>query len=160
MKTYSGEKIPLLGMCEVKVEYEDTVINLPVIVAVVKGTPPILSRSWIAHLNLDMQALFGSHVNTTDCVNNDLTLDDVLTKHSSLFEDKLGTIKGVTAKIKQKSGVTPKFVKARPVPYALKSRVEKELDKLETDGVISKVNFSEWATPIVIVPHSLTHEHF
>jgi hypothetical protein len=33
----------------------------------------------------------------------------------------------------------------------LKPKVEKELDKLVSEGIITKVNYSEWATPIVPV---------
>ena len=37
------------------------------------------------------------------------------------------------------------------MPYALKVKIEKELDRLEQDGVIEPVTFSEWAAPIVPV---------
>ena len=46
----------------------------------------------------------------------------------------------------------PKFCKARPVPLALRAAVEQEIERLERDGVLEKVDFSEWATPIVAVP--------
>ena len=47
---------------------------------------------------------------------------------------------------------TPIFCKARPVPYAQKEAVEKELDRLEKAKVISKIERSEWAAPILTVP--------
>ena len=37
------------------------------------------------------------------------------------------------------------------MPYALKGKIEKELDCLEQQGVIEPVTFSEWAAPIVPV---------
>ncbi|GFR05780.1 transposon Tf2-9 polyprotein [Trichonephila clavata] len=37
------------------------------------------------------------------------------------------------------------------VPFALKGRVENEIDRLEREGIIEKVESSEWATPIVHV---------
>ena len=46
----------------------------------------------------------------------------------------------------------PKFCKPRSVPLALKKRVEKELERLQQEGVVKKVNYSWWAAPIVIVP--------
>ena len=46
----------------------------------------------------------------------------------------------------------PKFFKPRTVPFALKERVESELDRLERDGVLEKVPYSGWAAPIVTVP--------
>ena len=50
-----------------------------------------------------------------------------------------------------KYGAKPIFVKPRRVPYALKDEVERELDKLEKNGVI-KTERSDWASPIVVVP--------
>ena len=50
-----------------------------------------------------------------------------------------------------KSGVAPKFFKPRPVPFAIKQRIGDELDKLENDGNLVRVMYSEWATPIVPV---------
>ena len=39
--------------------------------------------------------------------------------------------------------------KAWPVPYALKAKVEAELNRLEKNGVIRHVEFAQWAAPIV-----------
>ena len=48
------------------------------------------------------------------------------------------------------SQVSPKFFKARSVPLALKDKVE-ELERLQRAGIISPVQFSKWAAPIVPV---------
>ena len=37
------------------------------------------------------------------------------------------------------------------MPYALCSRIEQELHRLETAGIIERVEFAEWAAPIVPV---------
>ncbi|GBM69241.1 Uncharacterized protein K02A2.6 [Araneus ventricosus] len=39
----------------------------------------------------------------------------------------------------------------RTVPFALKGRVENEIDRLEKEGISKKVEHSEWATPVVPV---------
>ena len=51
-----------------------------------------------------------------------------------------------------KPNCQPKFVKARPVPFAIKPAVDRELDRLEQEGIIEKVTHSEWASPVVAVP--------
>ena len=46
---------------------------------------------------------------------------------------------------------TPKFHRARTVPFAYHEKVEAELERLQSLGVISTVQFSNWAAPIVPV---------
>ncbi|KHJ76150.1 hypothetical protein OESDEN_24231, partial [Oesophagostomum dentatum] len=43
------------------------------------------------------------------------------------------------------------FKKKRPVPYASVPDQDKEIDRLVAEGVISAVDHSEWAAPIVVV---------
>ena len=38
------------------------------------------------------------------------------------------------------------------MPYALKEKVEQELQRLEEEGIIYKVSQSDWAAPVVPVP--------
>lgn len=45
----------------------------------------------------------------------------------------------------------PKYYKARPLPYALKEKIEKELERLQRESQLEPVEFSEWAAPIVPV---------
>ena len=54
-----------------------------------------------------------------------------------------------------KPDARPKFCKARPVPYALQEAVEAEYNRLESEGIVERVEFSEWATPMVHVPKAL-----
>ena len=48
-------------------------------------------------------------------------------------------------------GAKPTFCKALPVPFALRQKLEEELDRLEKLRVIKKVERSDWASPIVCV---------
>ena len=57
----------------------------------------------------------------------------------------------MSAIIHVEPGSTPQCCKARPVPFALRGRVEQELDHLYESGVIEPVEFAEWAAPIVLV---------
>ena len=81
-------------------------------------------------------------------------LSNLLSKCHELFTDSYEGMKGLEAHIDMKSNVKPIFVKAPRVPYALKVQVEKELDKLETNGVIKKTDKSSWGSSVVLVPKS------
>ena len=78
-------------------------------------------------------------------------LERLLDEYKDVFQDEVGTLQSTRAKLTLKEGSQPKFCKARPVPYALKPQVGAELKRLEREGIIHKVNFSNWATPIVPV---------
>ena len=53
--------------------------------------------------------------------------------------------------IKLKYNVKPIVCKTRPVVYAMKNKVESEIERLEKEGLIELVETSDWATPIVPV---------
>ncbi|KAK3749146.1 hypothetical protein QZH41_009832, partial [Actinostola sp. cb2023] len=75
-------------------------------------------------------------------------------KYPDVFKTGLGTMQGITAKLELKDGAKPKFCKARPVPYALQPTVEEEYDRLEREGIIERIEYSEWGTPMVHIPKS------
>ena len=68
-----------------------------------------------------------------------------------MFKDELDSAKGFTAKIHVEEKAKPLFCKARPVPYALRGKVNTEIDRLTREGVIEPVEFADWAAPIVPV---------
>ena len=79
-------------------------------------------------------------------------LHTTLQSYPNVFKSVQGTIKGITAKLEMKNDAQPKFCRARPVPYALQEAIEEEYHPLESGGIMEKVEFSEWATPMVHVP--------
>ena len=63
------------------------------------------------------------------------TLEEVLKEFKEVFQDELGMLKRVTAKIYTDPGATPSFYSARPVPYyALREKVEAGLERLQKAG--------------------------
>ena len=57
----------------------------------------------------------------------------------------------MTAHLKLQEKAALRFFKPRPVPFALKEKIAEELKRLERIGALEKVEFSDWATPIVPV---------
>ena len=140
LTTYSCEKLPLLGTCLVEVQHQGKKHRLELLVADVTNQLPIIGRDWLGKIKIDWTGVF--HIKSR-------TLQQVLDKHEAIFEKGLGTMKKFKAKQHLKSGATPKFVKARPVPFALRPNVEVSLEKLQ-EGVMKKVTHSEWGSPIVV----------
>lgn len=60
-------------------------------------------------------------------------------------------MKGINVELTVEPGCQPKFLKARPLPYALKPKLEMSLMELVKDGVLEPVSVSKWATTIVPV---------
>ena len=55
------------------------------------------------------------------------------------------------AKFELRDDVQPVFKKKRNVPFASLEQFNEELDRLVKNGVLSKLEYSEWATPTAFV---------
>ena len=139
--TYTGERLNVLGQMSVQVQYEEQESQLPLIVVDCKG-PPLFGRNWLRKIRLNWMCI--KQVSTG--------LDRLLKRYGDVFHNELGTLQGIQAKLVVQENTTPKFFKPRSVPYAIRGAIEKDLERLESLGVIEKVNYSDWAAPIVPVP--------
>lgn len=98
----------------------------------VEGDKPVLlGRNWLNKL-LDWATIFKvSEVNA---------VDGLISEYQALFEKVYGLIKQFKASIQFCEDAQPIFLKARPVPYALKEKVEQELQRLQEERIIYKVS--------------------
>ena len=78
-------------------------------------------------------------------------LQNLLEKYDVVFQDKLGSFQGQQAKIEVDPEATPRFCKARTLPYAMRAKVEEEIDRLVSDGILEPVEYADWAAPVVAV---------
>lgn len=145
LKTYTGESVPIKGVVNVVVQVNGQTAKLPLYV--VKGNfTSLLGRSWLEKLSLDWPTI---HILYKG--GNESLLTTVVNKHAEVFKEELGTMKDITVNLNIKPDSRPKFLKARQVPYAIKPKVEAELESLVKSGVLEPISRSEWATPIVPV---------
>ncbi|KAJ8735337.1 hypothetical protein PYW07_006957 [Mythimna separata] len=72
-------------------------------------------------------------------------------RYKELFDGGLGRYTGGKATLRVRDGAAPVFHRARPLPYALRDRVDAELERMLRDGVIEPVDCSDWASPLVPV---------
>ena len=139
LHTYTGESVTPIGVLYGRVQYGSQEATLPLYVT--KGTrPTLLGREWLHSIQLNWPLM---HLETQQ------GLQDVLNRHTAVFSDELGQLKGIKARVQLKENSTPRFWKARPVALARKPAVERGLDALEAKGVIKPVAHSDWAAPIV-----------
>ena len=68
-----------------------------------------------------------------------------------LFKDGLGKLKCVEAKLYIDKEAIPRCFKPPSVPFALRAKVDNELQRLEANGAIVPIEHSDWAAPIVPV---------
>jgi len=133
--------------CEI--QYNGQELRLDIVVAECLAKPTLMGRDWLAKFKIEWSQVFKVAGETPKS-----ELKRMLIKHEALFREEYRGIKGHIAHIRMQEGANPKYHKPRPVPYALKIMVEEELDRLEKQGVIAKINQSDWASPVVVVPKS------
>ncbi|XP_045503822.1 uncharacterized protein LOC123700608 [Colias croceus] len=131
--------------------YKNTVIEGRIFV-IDREVDTVVGREWLRKLNLNFE------LNTIYKEEQDITekefkykLQTLLEEYKELFTEEIGEIKDYQAAFKLKEGSVPVYLKPRPVPFALKNQVEAEIDRLEKEGILEKVTYSQWGTPIVPV---------
>ena len=145
LKTYTGERITVMGELNVEVQYGQQSKALPLLIVAGDG-PSLLGRNWLEHIRLDWKTIGAIAAEKPG------TLESLIAKHAKIFQDELGTIEPYKAKLHVKPDANPKFCKPRSVPFAIRGSIERELDRLEASGILEKISYSDWAAPIVAVP--------
>lgn len=83
--------------------------------------------------------------------NKDNLIKDLKTEFPRVFSGGLGNCTKTEVKFEVKENVKPVFKPKRKVPYAALETVNQELQRLEEMGVISKIGYSDWSSPVVFV---------
>ena len=151
LHTYTGHPVQVTGQLHVHLKYQHQSATLPPLVVGGSG-PSLFGRDWLTQVKLDWKKICSIRVSCSDLSEAVRSkLHTAIQSHPNVFQPGLGTIKGITAKLEMKQDAQPKFCKARPVPYALQEAVEAEYSHLESEGIVERVEFSDWAMPMVHV---------
>lgn len=106
----------------------------------------IIGRRWVRALNINLHDI--------DSVSIQSNVSEILEEYKDLFQSEVGKIPDFICSLSLRPDARPIYIKPRRVPYALQEEVERELDCLENQGIIEKVDHSEWGTPLVVIPKS------
>ena len=146
---YDGTPLPVKGKIEVTVQKKhQTMTGKFVLVGNANDQLPLLGRDWLCRLQLDWSELLKTV--KTKAVHK-LEVQSIKQEFADVFKEELGLLNGLEAEIELKEGTSPKFCKARPIPFTLRTQVEETLRQQIADGELQPVDKSEWATPIVVV---------
>lgn len=146
LHTYTAQPIKLVGQMTVQVRYQGYVGQH--ILYVVSGQgPSLLGRDWLSHIRLNWASI--KLLAAGDCAPAVRELTD---RFADVFQGGLSTMQQICATLSLKEGATPQFHRPRPVPFAIRDAVGRELDRLEEAGILRKVEHSEWTASIVPVP--------
>ncbi|KAJ1203131.1 hypothetical protein NDU88_006925 [Pleurodeles waltl] len=77
-------------------------------------------------------------------------LAEVLEMFDSVFENKVGCVRGFVHAIRLKKGALPIKHKVRTIPLSVRGELKAVLDKLKREGVIEEAGASEWVSAIVV----------
>ena len=116
LKTYTGEKLQVLGQLQVQVKYGDQVQQLPLLVVAGNG-PSLWGRNWLAAIRLNWAHIKQVHMG----------LGPLLQKYHDVFQE-LGTLQGIEVKLMVREDAIPKFYKPCSIPYAIRGAIEKDLE--------------------------------
>ncbi|XP_063363538.1 uncharacterized protein LOC134652296 [Cydia amplana] len=161
LMAYTEVEIETLGTCEITVNAFNIQKVLTVYVTL-RNDIPLFGLDWCLSFKLPLPP--GARLcniktpaaitSTQHDTKHNNAVQNILQDFKSLFDGKLGTIKGHSAKIHIPNDVTPKTFRPRPVPLALREQVNSELQRLVQEEVIEPVDTMstpiEWASPIVI----------
>jgi hypothetical protein len=170
LRTASGQLVLPNSMVKIQVEYNDQVKPLTLYLLDDPDFPVLLGRSWLRHMRLPWDDLFPLAVDNSSvvhtCSNTPIEVpvtsvqsssptlygQAILSEFPGLLESGIGKFSGPEQRLSIVDDVRPVFHRFRPPPYALMDPIEQELNSLVRDDIIEKVDASEWATPIVVIP--------
>ena len=121
--------------CNVKFKGQEKELTLLVVET---PGPALFGRDWLCKIQLDWGEIKALNLSQTPEGVMQHKVDQLLQKYESVFSEGVGILRGHKADFKVEENCQPSFMEA-------------ELTRLEKDGILSKVEYSEWATPIVPV---------
>lgn len=150
LRFYDGSKVKPLGVIKPRVSYGKSIKCLELFV-IDGGTTSLLGRQWLTELNIRIPAFSNCHTVEREQLKMSDGINDLLCRYKELFSGELGRYNGGLATLRVREGASPVFHRARSLPYALRVRVDAELDAMLRDGIVEAVDCSDWASPLVPV---------
>ncbi|UYV71900.1 hypothetical protein LAZ67_9000991, partial [Cordylochernes scorpioides] len=139
---YSGSNIPILGKAKFDIKLRNVSRTIEILITNLNCSKFLLGRDFLNLFNISFNYLHKL---------DSFSIDSLLNDYESIFECKSDPIKGIKCHLDVRADFIPKFYKFRQVPFALKQLVENEIDKLVNLNILSPIDKSDCASPLVCV---------
>lgn len=113
------------------------------ILIIENGDSPIEGRDFLRK--------FKQVVSINSIINKLESVNVILEYYEEIFREEIGKLKNVKVNLENVGNPYPKFVKARPVPYAFRKDIENQLNELSEQGILTKTDSTDWGSPLVPV---------
>ena len=154
LNAYTQDSFSSFGYVELSLEFNG-VRSTGILYLIHEPFDTIAGSDWIRRLRIDILKLTSQQksIPAEASVKNIALPQYITEKFSDVIANSIGQIPDyqVSFELDGKEE-KPVFLKPRPIPIALLPRVNQELDYLIKNGVLEKTDYSQWGTPLVVVP--------
>lgn len=149
-----AKSIPLLGQATLSCQLGESSKTLVACIAEIAHD--LLGIDWIDKFGLwQIPAVeFCNNIQKCSPFNAELATSSIKREFAEVFQSSMGCCPLIKGHLTLKANAQTIFRPSRNVPFPLMPRVDEELERLEQSGIITPVQFSQFAAPIVIVKKS------
>lgn len=148
LRDYGKRAVDILGVITARVRYGHREVDLPVHVSR-SGHRCLLGVNWFQALGISVAGVLRVDEKVEYQRVEDMT--KIFNEFSEVFAEGLGKFRGPPVTLHLDPDFPPKFLRARNVPFALRPKIEKEIERLLEEKVLEPVTQTEWGTPVVPV---------
>ncbi|XP_026548545.1 uncharacterized protein K02A2.6-like, partial [Notechis scutatus] len=106
-----------------------------------RDRPSLFGLEWFSPLGIEVTGI--NSVSETDWE------ESLMKEFQDVFNGTLGKYRGTPISFSLNPNIAPIRLKARRVPFALKPKIDEQLNKLIAQGVLEPIEHARWETPIV-----------
>lgn len=160
LTSVSGHKLEIVGKVKMRVnklnDKKDYFLEI-ILINSVKSFIPLIGRCWLDILSPNWRLSLVNKITSS----GENSMGKIIVGHikyikemySDIFKSSLEEpIVKYEARVKLKEGAQPIFCRAYEVPFKIREKVCLEIDRLVKEGVLIPVKYSDWASPLVVVP--------
>ncbi|XP_055701692.1 uncharacterized protein K02A2.6-like [Phlebotomus papatasi] len=157
LRSFTAQSIKVVGKIEVQVETPAKTARLPfIVVETADNFTPLVGRNWLDTISPNWRLKFFGDLSVSQGGAINVATEDFYNEIKRKFpfvlsSDPNQAIVGFKADVRLEQ-CHPIFHGAYEVPFRLKPAADKEFDRLVQVKTLEKVEFSRWASPVVIVP--------